>query len=86
MRSRERSGFGNISIIGVDLTVEGKDSKKKIINRVVDNLGCCQKQNRNNSKTLTILRQKISHETWSSVISWSDSSNDSDYQDNESNE
>ena len=28
MRSRERSGFGNISIIGVDLTVEGKDSKK----------------------------------------------------------
>ena len=29
MRSRDRSGFGNTSIIGVDLTVEGKDSTKK---------------------------------------------------------
>ena len=29
MRTRDRSGFDNISIIGVALTVEGKNSRKK---------------------------------------------------------
>ena len=45
------------------------ERKKEKLNCVVYNLRCRQKQNRSNPKMLSILRQKISHETLSRVVS-----------------